>query len=173
MFPCTNNAAEYEALLHGLRVAKEMNLTRVRCFGDSDLVAQQVSGTWDSKDPLMAAYRREVDIVAGHFKGYQVEHIDRRKNEATNALSQLGSQRKPVPPNTFLDILHNPSVKLPTEADLAVPDPEAQLVEALHVIPDWTVSFLAYMTRGEMPESHPLASRPDSCTPDQDASNPE
>ena len=42
MFPCTNNAAEYEALLHGLRVAKEMNLTRVRCFGDSDLVAQQV-----------------------------------------------------------------------------------------------------------------------------------
>ena len=40
MFPCTNNAAEYEALLHGLRLAKEMNLTRVRCFGDSDLVAQ-------------------------------------------------------------------------------------------------------------------------------------
>ena len=56
MFPCTNNAAEYEALLHGLRMAKEMNLSRVKCFGDSDLVAQQVSSTWDSKDPLMAAY---------------------------------------------------------------------------------------------------------------------
>ena len=55
MFPCTNNAAEYEALLHGLRVAKEMNLSRIRCLGDSDLVAQQVLGTWDSKDPLMAA----------------------------------------------------------------------------------------------------------------------
>ena len=25
MFPCTNNVAEYEALLHGLRMAKEMN----------------------------------------------------------------------------------------------------------------------------------------------------
>ena len=79
MFPCTNNAVEYEALLHGLRMSKEMNLSRVKCFGDSDLVAQQVSGTWDSKDPLMAAYRREVDIVAGHFKGYQVEHVDRQK----------------------------------------------------------------------------------------------
>ena len=79
MFPCTNNAAEYEALLHGLRMAKDMNLSRVRCFGDSDLVAQQVSSKWDSKDPLMAAYHREVDAVAGHFKGYQVEHIDRRK----------------------------------------------------------------------------------------------
>ena len=40
MFPCTNNADEYEALLHGLRMAKEMSLSPVRCFGDSDLVAQ-------------------------------------------------------------------------------------------------------------------------------------
>ena len=99
MFSCTNNAAEYEAFLHGLQMAKEMNLSQVRCFGDSDLVAQKVSGKWDSKDPLMAAYRR----------GYQVEHIDRRKNEAADALRRLGSQRKPVPPNTFLNVLHNPS----------------------------------------------------------------
>ena len=77
MFPCTNNAAEYEAFLHGLHMAKEMNLSQVRCLGD--LVAQQISCKWDSKDPLMAAYRREVGAVAGHFKGYQVEHIDRRK----------------------------------------------------------------------------------------------
>ena len=53
-----------------------MNLSRVSCFGDSDLVAQQVSGTSDSKDPLMAAYRRVVDNIAGHFKGYQVDHLD-------------------------------------------------------------------------------------------------
>lgn len=37
--PCTNNMAEYEALLHGMRAAKEMNLNRLRCYGDSDLVA--------------------------------------------------------------------------------------------------------------------------------------
>ena len=59
----------------------------MRCFGDSDLVAQQVSGTWDSKDSLMAAYHREVDAIAGYFKDYQVEHIYRRKNEAADALS--------------------------------------------------------------------------------------
>ena len=60
-FDCTNNMAEYEALLHGLRLAKEMNIKRIRCFGDSDLVAQQVSGTWDSKDANMAAYKRAVE----------------------------------------------------------------------------------------------------------------
>ena len=44
------------------------------------------------------------------------------KNEAADALSRLRSQRKPVPPNVFLDVLHNPSVKLLGEADLAIPD---------------------------------------------------
>ena len=105
----------------------------------------------------MGAYRREVDVIAGQFKGYQVEHVDERKNEVADALSRLGSQHKPVPPNVFLDVLHNPSVKLPTEEDLAIPDPEAQLVASLHVIPDWTVPYLAYMTQGELPEDETLA----------------
>ena len=72
-FDCTNNVAEYEALLHGLRVAKEMNIKRIHCYGDSDLVSRQVSGTWDSKDATMAAYRREVDKEAGFFSSYPVD----------------------------------------------------------------------------------------------------
>ena len=58
----------------------------------------------------MAAYRRVVSDVAGHFQGYQVDHIVWGLNEAADALSRLGSQRKPVPPNVFLDILHNPLI---------------------------------------------------------------
>ena len=86
-----------------------------------------------------------------------MDHIDRRKNKAADALSHLGSQRKPVPPNVFLAVLHNPSVKVPTEEELAIPDPEAQLVAALHVIPDWTIPYLVYLNRGELPEDETLA----------------
>jgi hypothetical protein len=53
--PCTNNMAEYEALLHGMRIAKEMGATRLRCFGDSDLVAGQTPGTCDATDANMIA----------------------------------------------------------------------------------------------------------------------
>ena len=95
--------------------------------------------------------------MASHFKDCQVDHIAQRKNEAADTLSRLGSQRKLVPPNVFLDVLHNPSVKIPTEEELAIPDPEAQLVAALHVIPDWAVPYLAYMNRGELPEDETLA----------------
>ena len=39
-FEATNNMAEYEALLHGLRIAKEIEIKHIICCGDSDLVAQ-------------------------------------------------------------------------------------------------------------------------------------
>ena len=37
-FAASNNVAEYEALVHGLRLAKEIGIQRIICFGDSDLV---------------------------------------------------------------------------------------------------------------------------------------
>ena len=39
-FTASNNAAEYEALIHGLRIAREMGIRRILCFGDPDLVIQ-------------------------------------------------------------------------------------------------------------------------------------
>src|SRR3954471_21223507 len=77
-FTCTNSAAEYEALLHGLRLAHEMSISWIQCYGDSDLISQQVSGKWDSKNPIMAAYRREVQRKAEFFVACQVDHVDRR-----------------------------------------------------------------------------------------------
>ena len=43
-FGTSNNVAEYEALIHGLRLAKELGICRILCYGDSDLVVQQSSG---------------------------------------------------------------------------------------------------------------------------------
>ena len=56
-FKASNNVAEYEALAHGLRLAKEIGVNRILCFGDSDLVVHQVSGEWDARDANMALYR--------------------------------------------------------------------------------------------------------------------
>src|SRR4051812_25337571 len=122
-FTCTNNAAEYEALLHGLRLAREMNISRIQCYDDFDLVSQLVSGKWNSKDATMAPYRREVEKQADFFVGYQVDYEERKLNEAADALYRLDSQQNPVQPNVFLDVLTNPFVQIPTEQDIAEPDP--------------------------------------------------
>jgi ribonuclease HI len=55
-FRASNNVAEYEALVHGLKLAKEIGIQRILCFGDSDLVVHQVSGDWHAKDANMSSY---------------------------------------------------------------------------------------------------------------------
>ncbi|KAK1694614.1 hypothetical protein QYE76_011311 [Lolium multiflorum] len=78
----TNNMAEYEALLHGLRIAKEIGIKHIICCGDSDLVAQQVAGTWNARNSVIAAYRDEVEEIAKCFLGYEVKYVRRDDNTA-------------------------------------------------------------------------------------------
>ena len=91
-FNATNNVAEYEALLHGLHMAKELGVKRILCYGESDLVVHQLDGAWDTKSPTMAEYRRTVDEFGRCFAGLEVRHISRDDNEAADALARIGSK---------------------------------------------------------------------------------
>ena len=92
-FAASNNVAEYEALIHGLKVAKEIGVRRIICYGDSDLVIQQTSGNWDALDANMAAYRFHVQKISGYFDGCEFTHIRRTDNESADMLSKIGSYR--------------------------------------------------------------------------------
>jgi ribonuclease HI len=52
----SNNEAEYEALLHGLRLAVSLGIKRLLVYGDSLLIIQQVNKEWDSNKETMDAY---------------------------------------------------------------------------------------------------------------------
>jgi hypothetical protein len=53
---CTNNQAEYEALLFGLEILASMKARHVEAFGDSLLVVQQVSGECQCLEGSLNAY---------------------------------------------------------------------------------------------------------------------
>ena len=57
LYTYSNNAAEYEALLHGIRMAASMGIQRLEVRGDSNLAISQINGDFNAKDPKMAAYR--------------------------------------------------------------------------------------------------------------------
>jgi hypothetical protein len=59
-FESTNNVAEYEALVQGLRVAKEMGIQEVPVFGDAELVVQQIINTYQAKHPRLRSCKNEV-----------------------------------------------------------------------------------------------------------------
>jgi ribonuclease HI len=73
----SNNEAEYEALLHGMRMAKACGATRLRIFGDSQLVAQQVMNKCDTVNDNMIAYRDAYNDLEGTFDGCEVNHVSR------------------------------------------------------------------------------------------------
>ena len=54
LYTDSNNAAEYEALLYGLRMAISLGVRRLMVYGDSDLVVNQVMKEWDVRSPAMA-----------------------------------------------------------------------------------------------------------------------
>jgi ribonuclease HI len=110
-FPASNNVAEYEALVNGLRIAIEL---RVRCLdarGDSQLVIDQVMKNSHYRDPKMEAYCDEVRCLEDKFYGLELNHVARRYNETADELAKIASGRTTVPPDVFSRDLHQPSAK--------------------------------------------------------------
>ena len=66
-FLASNNAAEYEPLINGLRIAIELGATRLYVRGDSELVIDQVMKESSCKSPLMATYCQEVRKLEDKF----------------------------------------------------------------------------------------------------------
>src|SRR5664279_5342781 len=116
-FKASKNVAEYEALVHSLWLAKEIDIQRILCFGDSDLVIQQISGNWDAKDANMAAYRFFVQQLCACFEGCEFHHVPCAHNETADMLSKLGSTRQAIPPGISLEHLRKPSITPSSESD--------------------------------------------------------
>jgi hypothetical protein len=111
-FHASNNVAEYEALVHGLKLAKEIGIRRILCFRDSDLVVHQVvSREWDTKDTNMASYRFYVQQLCGFFEGYEFHHVPRANNDEADWLSKIGSTKEDIPAGVSLEIIRKPSIK--------------------------------------------------------------
>ena len=67
LFKISNNEAEYEALLHGLRLAVSLGIKRLLVYGDSLLVVQQVHKEWDINKDTMDAYVEEIRKLEKKF----------------------------------------------------------------------------------------------------------
>uniref|UniRef100_A0A2N9G491 Uncharacterized protein n=1 Tax=Fagus sylvatica TaxID=28930 RepID=A0A2N9G491_FAGSY len=90
-FPASNNVAEYEALLHGLRCAITLQADPLTVYCDSQLVVNQISGDYAAKDEKMKIYLVEAKKLLKKFKHVQVEHIGRDLNRHADALAGLTS----------------------------------------------------------------------------------
>ena len=96
----TNNVAEYQGLIAGLRAAAELNAETVDVRMDSKLVVEQMSGRWKIKHPSMQPLAREAREVAEGFARIGYEWIPRERNKqadrlANEAMDGEGRPEKP------------------------------------------------------------------------------
>ena len=66
-FNYTNNMAEYETCIIGLRAAIDLRIKFFSVFGDSALVISQIKGEWDTKHPNLIPYKEYVLMLLPHF----------------------------------------------------------------------------------------------------------
>lgn len=83
----TNNVAEYQGLIAGLRAARELGAEVVDVRMDSKLVVEQMSGRWKIKHPSMQPLAREAQEVARGFTKITYEWIPRERNKQADRLA--------------------------------------------------------------------------------------
>ncbi|KAK9079767.1 hypothetical protein SSX86_001440 [Deinandra increscens subsp. villosa] len=142
-FPSTNNEAEYEALLAGLRLARKMNVKKLSVKVDSLLVTNQVNGEFEIRGEAMQKYASKVKEIASQFEEFQIIQIPRGQNKKADALSKLASLAyahltKQVP----VEIIHNRTDEIQeafiTEQDTA---------------DSWMTPIKNYLQHGTLPTS--------------------
>jgi len=90
-FPTSNNVAEYEACLHGMRLAFKLGIKRLHMYGDLALVINQLNMDWDTTHEKMDAYYKEIRKIERKFYSIEYRHVVQEKNQAADTLSKLGS----------------------------------------------------------------------------------
>jgi ribonuclease HI len=167
-FPqASNNEAEYEALLHGMKMAKACGATRLKIFRDSNLVVQQVMNRCDAISDNMTAYRNLYYYLEGTFDGCEVSHVSRASNKEANNLANIGSQCLPIPQGVFWEEIIERSIKnhktstieeqtqhqatgsgagKPGQRSTAEPE------EVMMIKETWMQPYLAYMINKTLPE---------------------
>ncbi|XP_069143297.1 uncharacterized protein [Solanum lycopersicum] len=93
-FNCTNNMAEYEACILGLKMAVDMNVYELLVIGDSDLLIHQVQGEWAVKNPKIVPYIQYVQNLCKRFRKIEFRHTPRIQNELADALATIASMIK-------------------------------------------------------------------------------
>ncbi|XP_025636025.1 uncharacterized protein [Arachis hypogaea] len=144
-FSASNNQAEYEALIAGLKLALTHKATNLTAHCDSLLMVQQIRGEFQVKDPLLEQYWLIAKDLISNFSSFTILHVHREQNVRTDILSKLAATRADTQTSTL------------SQHTLTKPSIELLCIEHINHLHDWRKPFLEYICTGTVPrdELHP------------------
>jgi ribonuclease HI len=138
-FKASNNEAEYEALIAGMKLAREMDITDLKAKSDSQLVTNQVLGEFQAKDPQLIKYLEKVRSLASLFRSFELIYVPWEQNARANLLSKLASTKKPESNRTFIQ---------ETIANLSITAEEVMMIIEAE---DWRAPIIRYLQEDVLP----------------------
>ena len=90
----TNNDAEYEALIEGLKAAAAWKPDRLEIFLDSKLVAEQMKDKYRVKEPRLQDLHAKAKELLSAFPDFDIKHVERERNKGADALANRAIDEK-------------------------------------------------------------------------------
>ena len=92
-FKASNNEVEYEALIVGLKLAREIKVESLEIYSDSQLVVCQVTDEYQARGEKMAAYLQKVKDLLSAFSSFKIQQVPRAQNTQVDTLARLASTK--------------------------------------------------------------------------------
>ena len=102
---CTNNIAEYEGLLLGLRKERALGARRLSIRSDSELITGHINKSNRALKPELAKYLAAVRSMKKYFLGFSIRSFPRSQNKQADQLAKAAVQHDPLPPDVFFETL--------------------------------------------------------------------
>jgi len=144
-FPSTNNEAEYEASIVGLRIAKELNIKALQIYSDSQLIVCQVKKEFQTSKGNLHAYLSKTWELLNCFEHFTISHIPREENMKADSLAKYSSSNEAqMLGSTPIEVLSTPSID----------DMDIDWIMDISQEPEsWMTPFRDYLLNGTLPEN--------------------
>jgi hypothetical protein len=137
---CTNNIAEYEAIILGLHKLRALGMTTCIIRTDSKVIAGQIEKEYSAKEPVLMQYLTVVRGLEKQFKGFTLQHVERNKNEEADALAKAVAKGEALPSDVFYHVIGTPPVCNPEGLQITQ-DAEGHRIVNLIMAEDWCRRF--------------------------------
>jgi ribonuclease HI len=141
---CTNNIAEYVAVILGLRKLRALGVTTCIVKTDSKVVVGQVEKEYSAKDPALMQYLTAVRSLERQFKGFTLQHVDRARNEEADVLAKAAARGETLPSDVFYHVIGTPAVCNP-EGLQVTNDAEGHRIVNLIMTEDWRAPITLFL----------------------------
>jgi ribonuclease HI len=135
-FSCTNNIAEYEALLLGLQKLRAMGIRRAILKTDSQVISGHVDKSSKARDPKLERYLDTVRRLEASFEGFSVNNIPRGENDHADLLAKSATQGLALPSEVFFETIKAPLVELMERVVLTISPVHSE---------DWRTDIISFL----------------------------